>query len=57
MDLPETLARIRLLEAKETELWELIVAYQGSPVTKAEYINELADISLRKKKLENTLIN
>jgi len=55
MELPEILATISILEAKETELWELIVAYTGSPVTKAEYLNELSDIVLRKKRLENTL--
>lgn len=57
MDLPETLARISVLEAKEKELWELIVAYTGSPIVKAEYLNELSDIVLRKKRLENTLTN
>ncbi len=57
MSYQEIKDKIGILEAKMQELWELILASDDDPIQRAEYINELADYSLRKKKLENSLTN
>jgi|APGre2960657404_1045060.scaffolds.fasta_scaffold615555_2 hypothetical protein len=57
MSYQEIKDKIGILEAKMQELWELILAFDDDPIQRAEYINELADYSLRKKKLENSLTN
>lgn len=57
MDYQQIKDKIVILEAKEQELFELIVLFQGSPIRRAEYLYELSDYATRRKKLENQLTN
>ena len=57
MDYQQTLNKIELLEAKEQELFELIVVFDDNPIQRAELIFELADYATRRKKLENQLLD
>lgn len=57
MSYQEIKDKISILEAKEQELFELILMFQGSPIQRAEYLYELSDYATRRKKLENSLTN
>lgn len=57
MDYQQIKDKISILEAKEQELFELILLFEGSPIRRAEYLYELSDYATRRKKLENQLTN
>lgn len=57
MNYQEIKDKITILEAKEQELFELILLFEGSPIQRAEYLYELSDYATRRKKLENQLTN
>ena len=57
MDYQEIIDQIRILTAHQEEIFELIVAWQGSPIRRAEYMNLLIESEQKVRKLEKNLAN
>ena len=57
MDYQEIISQIQVLQAHQDEIFELIVAWTGSPIKRAEYMNLLIDAEQKIRKLEKNLAN